>query len=92
MGQGMASVCSGPSLPLPPGRQVGVIAGRINVVFGLFLAPRKANDTLICVEESRHPELTDHAVLPVSHGSILLSSRAAQYTVQFLRIGAFKAS
>ena len=92
VGQGMASVCSGPSLPLPPGRQVGVIAGRINVVFGLFLAPRKANDTLICVEESRHPELTDHAVLPVSHGSILLSSRAAQYTVQFLRIGAFKAS
>ena len=91
VGPGMSSACDGPFLPLPPGRQVGAIAGRLNILFGFLLAPGRANDTLICVEESRHPEITDHAVLPVSHGSMLLSSSVARYAAHFLRTGAFRA-
>jgi len=78
---------SPPGLPL--GREVGVIAGRINFISGLLLAPGHSNDSLICVEETRHPGLTDHQVLPVSHSSMLLSPRVAEYIDTFLRTGAF---
>lgn len=64
-------------------------AGRINFLPGLPLAPGRANDSLICVDETRHPGLTDHRVLPVSHSSMLLCPRVAGYVHRFLRTGAF---
>lgn len=91
VGRGAASVADAeaPAVGLPPGRDVGCIAGRINFLSGLLLAPGRANDSLICVEETQHPDLTDHRVLPVSHSSMLLSPRVAAYVDRFLRDGRF---
>lgn len=92
IGAGVASVSAAetPAPSLPPGREVGVIAGRLNFLSGFLLAPGQANDSLICVEETRHPDLTDHRVLPVSHSSMLLSPRVAECVDRFLRTGMFE--
>lgn len=74
---------------LPPGREIGSVAGRLNVIFGWLLALGQPNDTLICVSESRHPAVAAHTVLPVSHSGLLLSARVARCVATFLRIGAF---
>ena len=91
LGEALASVCSEPDLSFPPKCDIGVIAGRLNLLLGLVLCPRKPNDTLVCIQETQHPDLADHCVLPVSHTSILLSRQASERVTCFLRSGVFAA-
>lgn len=89
LSKSVAAVFSDELPPLPPEREIGSIAGRLNFIFGWLLALRQPNDTLICVEESRHPKIAAHVVLPVSHSGLLLSGRVGRCVVNFLRTGAF---
>jgi hypothetical protein len=83
----LAEVSNGFELPIPDGMEVACIAGRFNFLLGSLLCPGMANDTLVCVDETRHPGLSDHRVLPLSHAGMLLSRRVSNYIVHFLRNG-----
>jgi pimeloyl-ACP methyl ester carboxylesterase len=89
LGQTVCSIFSGANLPLPSGTEVGALAGRLNCLLGLFLCPGHANDTLICVDETRHPGLADHTTVLCSHAGMLVSTLAATRVVNFLRFGRF---
>jgi len=74
----------------PPGREVGVVAGRIGVGGGLLLgALRPPHDGAVTVAETRLPGITDHRVLPVTHTGMLFSPAVARATAHFLRHGRF---
>ena len=89
LGEAATSIAFGTKLSVPEGCEVGSIAGAFNLLFGFLLCPRRRNDTLICVEETRHEALTDHCTLWVSHTSMLLSTRVSDQIVSFLRTGRF---
>ena len=91
LGEAVTTAASRPFPSIPTGRAVGSIAGRANLLLGLWLCPRQPSDTVIGVEETWHPELAAHCVLWVSHISILVSARTASQVVEFLRTGRFSA-
>lgn len=77
---------------LPPGREVGVLAGDhavgLGQVFGGFEGP---NDGTVAVWETRLPGLADHLVLRASHTGLLLDRRVPGLVAGFLRTGRFPA-
>lgn len=74
----------------PGGREIGMIAGTGGAGMGRLIAPIDSpNDGTVAVSETRHPGLTDHRCLPVSHSGLLLSSGVAHEVVHFLRQGHF---
>ncbi len=91
-GRGVATAL--PLLPLhvPPGREVGAIAGSRSWGLSLFVTLPPPNDGVICVAETYHPEIAHHIVLPVSHTSMLFSGEVADETAAFLRSGQFNRS
>ena len=76
-------------LPLPSGCELGTIAGKLNLLLGTLLGAGKPNDTLVAASEAQHPDATQHAILPVSHGSMLLSSQVVDRIARFLSEGVF---
>jgi hypothetical protein len=74
-----------------PGREVGIIAGRLPVglgrLFGRFAGP---NDGMVAVEETRLEGAADHIVLPVAHTSLLWSAAVAHQVEHFLHTGRFE--
>jgi len=73
---------------------VGAIAGSRPLPSPLGLARfivrlPAPNDGVVTVDETRLPGLSDHIVLPVSHGGMLISSRVARQVAAFLRRGHF---
>ena len=77
---------------LPPGREVGVVAGSraagLGKLFGDFDG---LNDGTVAVWETRLPGLADHRVLPASHTGLIFNARAAGLVAGFLRSGQFPA-
>jgi pimeloyl-ACP methyl ester carboxylesterase len=74
---------------LLPGREVGGIAGKVNLVFGWLFGLAWPNDTLVSAEEALHDDMRDTVVLTVSHSSMLLSGRVMRCVDSFLKTGAF---
>ena len=75
---------------LPPGREVGVLAGSRAAGLGkLFNDMDGPGDGTVSVWETRLPGLADHRVLPVSHTGLILSRVAAAMAADFLRLGRF---
>ena len=91
VGEALASTASGLNIPIAADCETGSIAGTANVLMGCFLCPRQSNDTIICVDETRHPGLIDHCVLFVSHTGMLVSRQVSERVVRFLRTGRFAA-
>lgn len=89
LGKALSSVCWNSSLSFPPKVEVGAIAGKLNLFLGFLLCPRKQNDTLVCVEETYHPDLRSSCVLTVSHTSMLFSKKVIDYVKRFLDRGTF---
>ena len=89
VGEALASEASAQSLPIPAGCDAGSIAGRFNFLLGLWLCPHKPNDTIVCVDETCHPQLAAHRVLFVSHTSMLVSAQVSAQVLYFLRVGEF---
>lgn len=74
----------------PPQREVGAIAGTLEVglgrVFGTFDGP---HDGTVSVGETRLPGLADHAEVRATHMGLLVSRLVAEYVGHFLRSGRF---
>jgi pimeloyl-ACP methyl ester carboxylesterase len=74
----------------PPYREVGAIAGTLEVglgrVFGTFDGP---HDGTVAVAETRLPGLVDHFEVRASHMGLLVSRVAARAVASFLRTGRF---
>jgi pimeloyl-ACP methyl ester carboxylesterase len=76
---------------LPPGRQVGALAGARPMGLGkLFSTLDGLNDGTVAVWETRLPGLADHAVIRSSHSGIVLSAEAAGLAADFLENGRFR--
>lgn len=74
----------------PPGREIGIIAGRVGIglgrLFGRFDGP---NDGMVTVAETQLAGAADHIVLPVAHTSLLWSREVARQAEHFIRTGRF---
>lgn len=72
-------------------RDIGVIAGSVNVGLGRFFSEDLTtnSDGTVLIEETKLAGAADHIVLPVSHTSIVFSPVVAYQIVQFLRTGKF---
>jgi pimeloyl-ACP methyl ester carboxylesterase len=80
-----------PRLAIPPGVEVGAIAGNRSLglarLIGLDVpAP---NDGVVAVEETRHPQLADHLVMRVAHSEMIVSAAVAREVAAFLATGRF---
>jgi pimeloyl-ACP methyl ester carboxylesterase len=79
-----------PRLEIPPGVEAGAIAGTRRLGLGrLLLRLPFPNDGVVTVEETKHPRLADHLVLPVAHSLMLVSPTVARQVAAFLETGRF---
>ncbi|MBY4596567.1 alpha/beta fold hydrolase [bacterium BD-1] len=77
---------------LPPGREVGMVAGSHAVGLGQWFGDFDGlSDGTVAVWETRLPGLADHRVLPASHSGLLFDARVADLVAGFLRDGRFPA-
>ena len=71
-------------------RELGSIAGTLRLGLGTLVPGiPEPSDGTVAVAETRLEGMTDHITAPVSHLGLLLSRRAANYTIHFLRHGHF---
>jgi pimeloyl-ACP methyl ester carboxylesterase len=76
---------------LPPGRQVGMLAGDRSVGMGKFFNNFDGqNDGTVMVWETRLAGLADHAVVPASHSGLVFSEQVAGLVANFLECGRFR--
>jgi pimeloyl-ACP methyl ester carboxylesterase len=79
-----------PRLDVPPGVEVGAIAGTRRLGLGsLVLRLPGQSDGVVMVEETRHARLADHLVMPVAHSEMLFSRAVAAQVAAFLANGRF---
>jgi pimeloyl-ACP methyl ester carboxylesterase len=75
---------------LPPGPEVGMIAGNRPLGLGLVVGGTAgAGDGTVALGETRSEGLQDYRVLPVTHTGLLFSARVAGEVSCFLRSGSF---
>lgn len=90
LGRGLSSALTRCPLPLPIHREIGSIAGNINVILGWLLGLSSPNDTLVTVAETQHPDIKASIVVKASHTTMLISGQVAQSIDLFLRTGSFQ--
>jgi pimeloyl-ACP methyl ester carboxylesterase len=74
----------------PEGREAGMIAGDLALGLGRVTGRLPGpNDGTVCVDETRHPGLSDHLVLPVTHTGMIYSPLVARQAAAFLHNGRF---
>jgi pimeloyl-ACP methyl ester carboxylesterase len=79
-----------PRLEIPAGVEAGAIAGTRRFGLGrLVLRLPSPNDGVVTVDETRHPRLADHLVMPVAHSLMLVSPAVARQVAAFLETGRF---
>jgi len=79
-----------PRLHIPDSVEVGAIAGTWRFGLGrLLVRVTPPHDGVVTVEETRHPRLADHIVLPVAHSQMLISGLVASQVAAFLSAGRF---
>jgi len=75
---------------LPPGVEVGMVAGRRPRGLGALVARFDGvHDGTVGLEETRAPGLADHVVIDASHSGLLFSPEAVRQVAAFLRSGRF---
>jgi pimeloyl-ACP methyl ester carboxylesterase len=79
-----------PQLDIAPGVEAGAIAGTRRLGLGsLVLRLPGPSDGVVRVEETRHPRLAAHLLMPVAHSEMLVSRTVAAQVAAFLRDGRF---
>jgi pimeloyl-ACP methyl ester carboxylesterase len=79
-----------PQLDVPAGVAAGAIAGTRRLGLGsIVLRLPGPNDGVVRVEETRHPSLADHLLMPVAHSEMLVSRAVAAQAAAFLASGRF---
>lgn len=90
IGQHLALLREGAG-PLPPGVEVGEVAGCRPMGLGELVARFDCpHDGTVALPETRVPGLTDHVVIAASHGGLMFSAEAVRQAVCFLRTGRFE--
>lgn len=85
VGNSLAQGLSGHDMPIPPAREWGMIAGNKPLGTGLLLGGLSTpHDGLVAVDETRHPSLNGHIVLPVTHNGLLFSKQVLAEISLFL--------
>lgn len=75
---------------VPPGYEIGVIAGNRPIGLGrLVPGMEKPNDGMVMVAETRWPGARDHTVLALTHMQMLWSRACLVQTLHFLDTGRF---
>lgn len=75
---------------MPPGVDVGMVAGRRPRGLGALVARFEGpHDGTVEVEETRAPGLADHVVIDASHSGLLFSGEAVRQVAGFLAEGRF---
>ncbi len=75
---------------LPPGVEVGMVAGRRPRGLGALVARFEgAHDGTVAVDETRVPGLADHVVIDASHSGLLFSAEAVRQVAGYLARGSF---
>jgi pimeloyl-ACP methyl ester carboxylesterase len=71
-------------------QQVGVIAGRLPIGFGMLLGGLHGqHDGTVAVAETRLPGIADHRVIAAAHTGLPFSDEAARLATAFLKNGCF---
>ncbi len=87
---GLERGLSGDLPPWPADRELGSIAGTLNVGLGRLFGPAPAPaDGTVTVAETRLTGMHDHICLPISHTGMLLSPLVAEQVGAFLATGRF---
>lgn len=74
----------------PKDRIIGMVAGSRSVGLGRITGGLdKPNDGTVAVSETRHPGLSAHIILPVTHTGMIYSAVVARQAVSFLNRGRF---
>lgn len=85
----MTGLVLGKILPIPPGKDIGVIAGSLDIGSGWLMRIPRPNDSLISVSETQVLDRKDRIVLPVSHTGLLIAKSVAIQIHAFLQTGYF---
>lgn len=81
----------GGSGPIPPGLEVGNVAGSVPIGLGGLVAGfSEEHDGTVQMSETRAHGLTDHVVVKASHAGLIFSADAARQAAAFLRTGHFQ--
>lgn len=76
---------------VPDGREIGMIAGSLSAGLGMLVGGAEGpGDGTVAVDETRIEGLTDHCLLPVTHTSMIFSSKVAHQAAFFLENGRFQ--
>lgn len=79
-----------PRPDLPPGVELGILAGTRGISFGrLIPGLARPNDGLVAVDETQVAAARDSIALNVSHSGMLVSRACAGQVASFLRTGSF---
>jgi len=91
LGHSLEEGLLGGAPPWHNSHDLGVVAGRLRLGFGLFVPgiPQPSDGT-VAVAETRLEGMADHIVLPVSHFGMLLSRQVVSQTRHFLEHGRFR--
>jgi len=89
LGCALASALERVPLALPPGTELGTIAGRARIGLARLLAIRAPNDSVVRVDEAHHPQASDSLTVPCAHAWLLVSAAVAAQTIGFLHEGRF---
>ncbi|OGT83118.1 MAG: hypothetical protein A3H91_15070 [Gammaproteobacteria bacterium RIFCSPLOWO2_02_FULL_61_13] len=93
LGRSVQEGLLGGAPPWDARRELGCIAGTMRFGMGTLVPGIPApSDGTVAVAETRIEGMTDHITAPVSHLGLVLSQRAANYTIHFLRHGRFPGS
>lgn len=91
LGEARQRLCAGLD-GLPPGAEVGQIAGRLPVGLGVLIPGlERPHDGTVAVRETLIDGLADHATVRTSHSGLLLSDQVARLVAAFLETGRFPA-
>lgn len=89
LGESYCDALDGCIPALPPGIELGSLAGSKTIGMGRLLGIRGGHDGTVAIEETYCPGMKDHIILPASHTSMLFDRKAAAQAAAFLREGRF---
>jgi pimeloyl-ACP methyl ester carboxylesterase len=88
LGPGVHAAANGEPIPLPEDRELGILAGDRNF-FGSMIVEDSVSDSLITIEETRHPGSRAHVTVSHTHAGMLLAGPVVEQIDSFLREGRF---
>jgi pimeloyl-ACP methyl ester carboxylesterase len=89
LGAGLLSATNGEPITIPPDRDLGIVTGSRTRFYGGWLVPGQPNDSIIGVDETRHPGSRARLTVAETHRGLVLKATVAAQIDRFLRAGRF---